>query len=65
MADDDFMQEWIDPFDMLNEHEVMIKKLVRAHNAQEQVIANLLQHNSRLTDELIRISKRLTDVEKR
>lgn len=61
--DDDFMEEWIDPFDMLIEHQQMIGKLVKAHNQQEAVIADLLQHNRTLTNHLAAAIERINRLE--
>lgn len=61
--DDDFMEEWIDPFDMLIEHQQMITKLVKAHNQQEAIIADLLQHNRTLTNHLAAAIERINRLE--
>ena len=61
--DDEFMEEWIEPFDMLIEHQQMIGKLVKAHNQQEAVIAELLQHNRTLTTHLATVLERINRLE--
>jgi len=61
--DDNFMEEWIEPFDMLVQHDQMISKLVKAHNNQEAIIADLLQHNRTLTNHIATTMERINKLE--
>ena len=60
---DDFMEEWIDPFELLMQHQQLINKLIKAHNNQEAVIADLLQHNRTLTNHLAQAIERINRLE--
>lgn len=62
MPSDDWINSQYDPYDLLQEHEVMISRLVKAHNAMDTVVTELtrnqIKFNSRieqLEDELNRI----------
>ena len=46
------MQFQFDPFDMLQEHDLNIQRLIKAHNTSQTTIAELLKHQAELYDEI-------------
>lgn len=62
MDDDDFMPEY-DPYDTLQEHNLLINRLIKAHNKQEKLLAQLAQNNAQMSDFLVHTNKRLDKLE--
>lgn len=42
------MMEFIDPYDLLQEHDLNIQRLIKANNLQQQQIDNLLKQQEHL-----------------
>ena len=53
--DDDEFEVSIDPYDLLQEHDLMIQRLVRAHNESEKRITQLSQNLTSLNELLLKI----------
>lgn len=47
MDDDEMIS--VDPYDMLQEHNLLINRLITAHNKNEKVVAAMSQHSEALT----------------
>lgn len=60
---DDFMEEWIDPFDLLQEHQQIINKLMVAFSHQERLMGDLVMHNRELTNTVVSMSHRISVLE--
>lgn len=55
----------IDPFDLLQEHDLMINRLVKAVQSQEKVISNLVRQNQTMSQWIEVTTQKLVDLEKR
>lgn len=57
------MEEWIDPFDLLEQHEVMINRLVAAHNEQQKLLEHLAKQQQILSDFVVKTNERLNRID--
>lgn len=55
MEDDNEFEFSIDPYDLLQEHDLMIQRLIKAHNESEKRIVQLSQNQTKLNELLIKI----------
>ncbi len=60
--DEDFMSDF-DPFDLLQEHNLMINRLVKAHQGADKLTQALLKQNQTLIDHLTHTNKRIDSLE--
>lgn len=60
--DEDFMSGF-DPFDLLQEHNLLINRLVKAHTGIDKIISALITQNQVLINELERNSQRINAME--
>lgn len=62
MDDDDFMPNY-DPYDQLQEHNLIINRLIQAHNKQEKLLNQLAQNNAQMSEFLVKTNQRLDRAE--
>lgn len=58
MNEDDIEYSF-DPYDMLQEHNLLINRLIKAHNAYDKVVNELARQNVELTNYLVETNRRL------
>lgn len=58
MNDDD-LEFSIDPYDLLQEHDLLIQRLIKANNAMQHMLEQLAQQNEDLSHQLLIISEYL------
>lgn len=63
MDDDDLIPDSFDPYDMLQEHNLLIQRLIKAHNAYDRVVNELAKQNVELTQQLVQACDRLDALE--
>lgn len=63
MDDEEDFMGGFDPFDLLQEHNLLINRLVRAHKGNDKIIAALITQNQVLVDEVERNSQRINAME--
>lgn len=63
MANDDMMSDF-DPYDMLQEHNLLINRLINAHNKGDKLITEMAKQQEQLTHCLIETNKRLERLER-
>lgn len=61
--DDNFMGDF-DPFDLLQEHNLLINRIIKAHNSGEKVVSALVKQNQELTNALVHTNTRIDNLEK-
>jgi len=49
MREDDHLEFSVDPYDMLQEHELLIQRLIKAHNEMAKHFEDLVQQHQSVT----------------
>ena len=55
--DDSSFEISIDPYDLLQEHDLLIQRLIKAHNETEKRITQLAQNQTSLNELLMKLLK--------
>ena len=63
MEDDEMFNTGFDPYEILQEHDVMINRLVKAHNAGDTLIRELTISNQKLSELLVHTNQRTEKLE--
>lgn len=64
MDNDDLFPDF-DPYDMLQEHNLLINRLIKTNQKQEQLIGSLLEANQYATENIVSVNKKLFNLEKK
>ena len=62
MEDDD-LEITFDPYDLLQEHDLLIQRLIKSHNNQDKFIRDLAKQHQEISEFLIKTNQRLTLLE--